>query len=313
MDNLIFGIKISRGDIFIPWDMDIPLKHTEENSVDYQALQNVKNGFVEINKKVNAKKRELEIRRRLVQVERSIVSAAPLILVAPHRSYIKEGFLKFSFKNEFLSGMVYILNDCIVLTKSLTKTKDKGVVNMLINMKASTNPNVQNTLTENHYLETIPLKELELIEINSVQFSLQQHKEKWDFCFDSEDTKRDWFTAFKEVIDAYELHVLFEEGIYKPDKPIQILHATYGKLKHEKTEKNSDPEQVEVTHKLQKIMEQQGGNQLILNSGSKKKIFNFPTKKVKDKKLRIVCSIKGSIKVLIYPDQDAVLLTPDTV
>lgn len=285
------------------------IKQTDESHVDYKALLEVKDSLVEMNKKVNSKKRELETRRRLVEVERSIISAAPLILVAPHRSYIKEGLLKFTHKNDSINGIVYILNDCIVLTKTVTRTKDKGVVNMLFNM---TTTNTPNNFTENHYLETIVFKDLEVIEINSASFALQQHKQRWEFTFDTEDSKREWYTSFKEAIDAYALHVLFEEGMFKPEKPLQILHASYGKLKTEKTDKNSELEQIEVTNILQKIMAQQGGNQLILNSGSKAKLFGF-TKKVKTKQLRIVCSIRGTVKVLIYQDQEAVLLNEETL
>jgi len=262
-----------------------------------------------LTKKLILKKRELETRRRLVEVERSIISEAPLILVAPHRSYIKEGLLKFTYKNDTITGIVYILNDCLVLTKTVTKTKDK-LVNMLFNM-ANTN-----SIIENHYLETILFKDLELIEVNSVQFAVQHNKQRWEFNFDTEDSKREWYTSFKEAIDAYALHILFEEGMYKPEKPLQILHASYGKLKTTEkttTDKNSEPEQVEVTNILQKIMQQQGGHQLILNSGSKAKLFGFGTKKIKTKQLRIVCSIKGSVKVFLYQDTEPVLLNEDTI
>jgi len=57
-----------------------------------------------------------------------------------------------------------------------------------------------------------------------------------------------------------------------------FISATYGRLKtfsEKGVEKTPSTEQVEVTDILQKIVEQQGGNQLILNAGSKVKLFQF--------------------------------------
>jgi len=255
--------------------------------VDFEGLNRAKEQFVLVNKKVNAKKREQETRRKLVEVERSIVSPAPLILVAPHRMYIKDGQVKFTYKGESTSGNVYILNDCIVLTKTIAKSaKDnKGVVNILLKNKPITNENntAAPTNLEHHYLETITLKDLEIVEVSSTQIIIQiPQSSKWDFFYDNEDSKREWYTAFKEAIDAYALNVLFE-GVYKEEKKnFLLISATYGRLKTsdktadkstEKTSNNND--QVEVTDILQKIVEQQGGNQLILNAGSKTKLFGF--------------------------------------
>jgi len=93
--------------------------------------------------------------------------------------------VKFTYKGESVNGNAYILNDCIVLTKTIAKIKDKGVVNMLLKSFPN-NSDTSNTLSwEHHYLETISLKDLEIIDISSAQVVLQlpQATAKWDFFF----------------------------------------------------------------------------------------------------------------------------------
>uniref|UniRef100_A0A6B2L220 DH domain-containing protein n=1 Tax=Arcella intermedia TaxID=1963864 RepID=A0A6B2L220_9EUKA len=282
------------------------IKHTSEKHMDYPLLNKAKEEFVQVNKKVNAKKREQETRQKLVQIERSIVSAAPLILVAPHRMYIKDGLLKFTFKNETLTGIVYILNDCIVLTQAVLKIKDKTV-----NLFKKTETSPQGT-TENHYLETVSLKDLEILyDPNQLQFSLQQGESKYDFLFDTEDNKREWYTSFKEAIDAYALTALFEVAFSKEDKNFYVISAIYGKLRTGTTSTDKS-DQIDVTSNILKIIEQQGGNQLILNSGSKSKLFNYTGAKKVKKQLKITCSIKQQVKEFIFQDTEGFVLNADS-
>jgi len=274
------------------------------------------------------KKRELETRHRLVAVERDIISPAPLFLVAPHRMHIKDGPLRFSYNAETVSGNVYILNDCIVLTKTEAKPKDKGVVNLFLKNINEQILNTPSNLEQQHYyLETIPLRDLEIVDVSNVRFILQLPApnsnpgtvSKWDFFFETEDSKREWHTAFKEAIDAYALNALFDDDLNNSEKNFVLLSATYGRLKPlEKTsDKKATPEQMEVTDTLHKIMRQQGGNQLILNAGPKSKLFGFTSSKKTKKQLKIVYSIRGKdgemqLMEKVFQDGDPVKLPEDS-
>eukprot|EP01125_Pyxidicula_operculata_P016670 TRINITY_DN576_c4_g1_i5.p1 TRINITY_DN576_c4_g1~~TRINITY_DN576_c4_g1_i5.p1 ORF type:complete len:115 (-),score=32.68 TRINITY_DN576_c4_g1_i5:186-530(-) len=104
----------------------------------------------------------------------------------------------------------------------------------------------------------------------------------------------------RDTILTYKLNKKLSEYSVAPSEFV-ILKGIYGYLKH-------DEQTIDVTHILLDIVKQQGGNQLILNSGPKAGIFSNPAKK-KKRALRILWQASDhQIHERIYQDNDPVHL-----
>jgi hypothetical protein len=84
-----------------------------------------------------------------------------------------------------------------------------------------------------------------------------------------------------------------------------ILAAEYGVL-------NKKAQCKDVTDEVLKIVRQQGGDQLLLKPETKSLIFGNPAPKSK-KQFQVTCAMKGSIKVLVFNDIDAVNLNATSI
>jgi len=76
------------------------LKFTPESHVDYQNLKEAANAVTEVNVYINRKKQEQDNRLKIVALQEMIKSAVPLVLVAPHRLFVRQGPLFVKRNNE---------------------------------------------------------------------------------------------------------------------------------------------------------------------------------------------------------------------
>jgi len=266
------------------------IKSTETSHCDYSKLVEAKKTIEKNNKTINMKKREQETRRKLYEIEQSIVSNAPMMILAPHRFYIRDGPLSFTHKDQLdNSGHVFLLNDIILLTKSKMEKDKNG-----------------EEITKYVYVTTISVKDMKLKDSGKkLQFYVLQGPEIWEFYCVDEDTKREWTTAMNDTLETLEVNeMLSKAGTDEPvSKIFSVYKASYGILK--------DPTQVaDVTQIVQEIVKQQGGKQLLLNSGSKTNMFGNPSKS-KNKQLMLVYSIKGVMKTEVFNDVDAIKLSSE--
>jgi len=161
----------------------------------------------------------------------------------------------------------------------------------------------------NHYVDTIRLEsKLTTKDSSTVQFSLVQGPNTWDFFCNNEAKKKDWLTALQDTIDTFALHLELDADILQVntlDKDFTILSACFGVLINAK-------HRIDVTETLRNIVAQQGGSQLMLNAGPKEHLFGHPySKKTVIKKhyqLQIVYAARGDIRVKKFEEKDPVLI-----
>jgi len=257
--------------------------------VDYKNLVEAKKIIEKTNKTINTKKQEQETRRKLYEIERAIVSNAPMMLLAPHRLHIRDGPMAFTHKGQLENaGHVYLMNDIMVLTKAKVE-KDKNM----------------NDVTKYHYVTTIYVVDMELKDSGKkLQFYLSQGPELWEFYCTDEKNKRNWTTAVNDAINTFSLNEMLKLSDDSNAKVFSILKASYGILKDPLH--NSD-----VTQVVQDIVKQQGGTQLVLNAGPKTNIFGNPTKSSKKRQLMLVYSVRGTIFQKVFMESDPIKL-PET-
>jgi len=114
--------------------------------------------------------------------------------------------------------------------------------------------------------------------------------------------KREWTEALSDTYETLTLNEMLKAGVDESGtKVFSILKASFGILK--------DPTLVaDVTQAVQDIVKQQGGAQLVLNSGPKTAIFGNPSKNSKKKQLMLVFSVKGTMHSQVFMENDAVKL-----
>jgi len=267
------------------------IKDTPENHVDYLNLLEAKKTIEKLCRTFNMKKQEQETRRKLFDIQQAIISPAPMLLMAPHRLYVRDGPLQFTHKGQMeTSGQVFLFNDIMLLTKTKKEKDRKGEV------------------TRYPYVTTITLKNTTFKGKDTTQkksFYLVQENDQWEFYCNDDDHKREWTTAIHETMEMLSLNEMLDSGIDESGSKIfSVLKATYGYLK--------DPTQiVDVTQVVQDIVKQQGGAQLVLNAGSKAPVFGDPARILKKRKLLLVYSLKGSICSKVFQDADPIKL-PET-
>ncbi len=76
------------------------LKFTPESHVDYQNLKEAADAVTEVNVYINRKKQEQDNRLKIVALQEMIKSTVPLVLVAPHRLFVRQGPLFVKRNNE---------------------------------------------------------------------------------------------------------------------------------------------------------------------------------------------------------------------
>jgi len=111
-------------------------------------------------------------------------------------------------------------------------------------------------------------------------------------------TRVAWISALTDAIEAFSLNSMIEENIQHNNKDFVILQAKYGKL-------SRDDHTIDITQTLREIVINQGGDQLLLNAGSKESIFGVP-KKTKSRQILISYSFNGNIYTNISEDSDPV-------
>eukprot|EP01125_Pyxidicula_operculata_P004740 TRINITY_DN1774_c1_g1_i2.p1 TRINITY_DN1774_c1_g1~~TRINITY_DN1774_c1_g1_i2.p1 ORF type:complete len:1193 (+),score=364.73 TRINITY_DN1774_c1_g1_i2:6-3584(+) len=280
------------------------IKHTPETHIDLPNLKTAVTKLSEVNRMINAKKQDSENRQRLLVVQNSIINPGiPVIVIAPHRLYVQEALLEFTHKSKKEVGMVYIMNDQLILTQTQIDPSAKQALPL---PPSKFKPqNVKSGLKPGHYyIDTVSFKKLVLKDTGKDTFSLVQGKEEYTFTCENEDQKKLIGQCLNDVLASYALNELLDRSL--GESTIQsgfiLLTALFGHTKSGKT--------IDVTAKLKQIIQQQGGNQLMLSAGSKKQIFGDPApKKKKHIQLIVSYSVNGQFKSKIFEDEDAVLLT----
>jgi len=95
------------------------LKYTEEDDVDWPNLQAALEKVKETNDFVNEKKKEDQTRRKIADIQSSIIAKEPLVLVQRGRVLVREGAVfELTNNNKKKKGFYYFLfNDCLIKTK----------------------------------------------------------------------------------------------------------------------------------------------------------------------------------------------------
>eukprot|EP01133_Synstelium_polycarpum_P005891 gene5891-6815_t len=93
------------------------LSHTEADHVEYQSIKTAHESIKNINKYINERKRNVDNRSRLVELQKEIKNAPELM--ASHRYFVREGPCVISSTKKHESGNIYLLffNDMILVTK----------------------------------------------------------------------------------------------------------------------------------------------------------------------------------------------------
>jgi hypothetical protein len=88
------------------------LKFTPESHVDHQNLKEAADAVTEVNVYINRKKQEQDNRLKIVALQEMIKSAVPLLLVAPHRLFVRQGPLLVKRNNEPSSTACVVRDTC---------------------------------------------------------------------------------------------------------------------------------------------------------------------------------------------------------
>lgn len=258
------------------------IKCTTEMHVDWNNLQKAQKEIQSINLYINAQKLKQDTNRKLVLAEKTIVSNIPLVLVVPHRLYIHDGKVEFLHNAKRVPGHLYLLNDIVIIT-----------------VYSTTLTQIQHTFVEQYYLNHVTFNE-----VSKDNFSLTirtddqiQNLDFW--CQPGELAK--WVKEFKEAISTYTLKKILDIQVQNTNllqKEFAILEAKYGVL-------NRTDQCKDVTDQVIKICMMQGGDQLLLKSETKSVIFGNPAPKSR-KQFQVTCAVKGSIKIKVFQDTDAV-------
>jgi len=232
------------------------------------------------------------------------MSLAPLVLTAAHRLYVRGGALEYTCKGNKEKGFVYVLNDMVVLTKTILETEKSRKIK-----KEGYHPDKAG----NHYVDTIKYQNLTLQvsegSVNKFSLVCSSPPGSWEFVCENAISIKEWTSAIRDALDTFALNLELDDHIKSgvdSTKDFAILSASYGVLQNNK-------HRIDVTEKLRQIVTQQGGNQLILHPGSKEQLLGQPyTKKPLAKKkiqLHIMYSAKGSVKEVSFDEKDAVTLS----
>jgi len=259
------------------------IKFTEPTHVDYENLNDAHDKVKEVNTYINKRKQDSDNNNKILAIQDSLVSAVPIVIIAPHRLFIKEAKATVVSENKTVNVQVYIFNDMIVLASAQTHHKT----------------------IKYHFEAMIKFNSALTIKDEDAQkFSITSKNDNKTWTFQIADgQKESIMKELKEALDTYELNTSLDDDILanKSGSGLQILSATYGQLARPNRSKD-------VTAALQQIVQQQSGT-LTLRAESKTKLpgFGDPAKK-KEKSLLIVYSENGTIKTSTFRDNDAVNL-----
>jgi len=92
------------------------LKHTPNWHADHCNLEEALARLKEIATGINEKKRESENQARVLQIEKEEISGQPNPLVAPHRTFVREGDVQRVEGDKRKPGHLYLFNDILLVT-----------------------------------------------------------------------------------------------------------------------------------------------------------------------------------------------------
>eukprot|EP01127_Copromyxa_protea_P018537 TRINITY_DN5860_c0_g1_i2.p1 TRINITY_DN5860_c0_g1~~TRINITY_DN5860_c0_g1_i2.p1 ORF type:complete len:1195 (-),score=248.51 TRINITY_DN5860_c0_g1_i2:56-3478(-) len=268
------------------------LKHTPPTHPDFENLTVASDLLQKLNVHINAQKQKAEIRQKVTEVEARIVSDVPLMLVAPHRLYIKDGPVIMMDHRKKREAHLYLLNDLAILCK----VRKKQVTNNIFGFGES------KTISVHNFYKRINLaRAIVKADEKEQSFSLIIGGDTIKLTVSDAEEKTAWVKEIHEAIQTRALKDMLDTNIKQNTlkKAFAILSASYGALEKEKTT-------LDVTEKLKEIVQEQGGS-LTLAKGSKGKLFGNPNILSK-KQLLIVYSVNGNVKRKIFSDTEAIHL-----
>jgi len=266
------------------------LKYTPKEHVDWKNITDALDRITEVNMWINKKKQEQDNRMKILALEEMIKSPIPLVLVAPHRLFVRQGPLlckRAGVDKDNISIILFMFNDMAVLTKQLKATAYD-------------------------YLDKIMFQKTELKDLSNTTFMLiEDNNRQFTFTCSTPQEKAEWVKEIKETLQTLSLHTILNEHLN--DTSIHdgfvILSATYGQI-------NKPKKCIDVTDAIRKIVQEQGGNSLTLRAETKCKLpgFSDPSSKYQRKKnsLVIVYSVNGTVHTKTFRDNEAVYLDAKT-
>jgi actin-related protein len=275
------------------------LKFTPESHVDHQNLKEAADAVTEVNVYINRKKQEQDNRLKIVALQEMIKSAVPLLLVAPHRLFVRQGPLLVKRNNEPSSTacVVFMFTDLLIVTTQ-SKTSDKSL--------------------SFNYVDKLNFAKCDFADLGNTDFKITEEKKVIAFTSSSPEEQRGWVKELKETIETVKLHSQLDGDISDTNnfkEGFVLLSATYGQL-------HKPRHCIDVTTALQNIIKEQGGASLTLNADTKSKLpgFSDPSKSKimpgsstrKKNSLMIVFSANGQVRTRTFGDADPVNLDANT-
>jgi hypothetical protein len=151
------------------------IKNTDESHPDWADLNKASVRIEEITMYLNEKRRDFDTRNKMFALAHSLTSSKIRAeIVQPHRENLLEAMVEFSFKSPSKtgSGRLYLLNDAFLLTKIVSKTRQK-LVRIIPHVDiAATIPPFFTNNTGGGVNDDPHLRELTLLHLHNQEFIL---------------------------------------------------------------------------------------------------------------------------------------------
>jgi len=189
------------------------LKYTPDNHVDYHNLTKAKAEIQNMNQNLNEKQKEHENQLKLYQIQQSITTTVPLLLVSPQRLFVREGEVDYYKKDGSRShGYIFLLSDMLLLTKKERDNNLKRLTTAGLRLISGghTKEN-QPTLT---LIDTIKLAHLSVKDEENQDFLLIHGDIHWKITA-TDNNKSLWLNSLRDSTEILSLKSIIDENIEK--------------------------------------------------------------------------------------------------